>query len=165
MPSQKLEEKLGKLSLEQKQTIGEKDYHRQMAIMLDLAYSICYEKRVCSFGELSAQTSPWTLVKLTQSLASLTDMECFQLNHKRRYQMYITSSIRRALTFGCYRSFDFAQQALTDVIDLGKVGGIEALLSLIEEARSVMEESSEFNLKWCSICLLNDLIVFLKDTS
>lgn len=90
------------------------EFHLNMAIVFDLAFAIFAEKRFLLYQDYNDQTSPINIIKGCQTLSSFTDPSLWGTPEKR-YMAYGVSSLRRHLTFGCFRNYDLGMQALKDI--------------------------------------------------
>jgi len=81
------------------------EFHLNMAIVFDLAFAIFAEKRFLMYEDYNPQTSPTNVIKLSQTLSSFTDPNLWGTCEKR-YLAYGVSSMRRYVTFGCFRNYE-----------------------------------------------------------
>ena len=81
------------------------EFHLNMALVFDIAFAILVEKRFLLFEDFNPQTSPTNVIKLSQTLASFTDPHLWSTSEKR-YMAYGVSSMRRFLSFGCFRNYE-----------------------------------------------------------
>ena len=137
------------------------DFHTKMAQVLDLAFAIMAEKRFLLFDELNAQTSPTNIMKLSQTLASFTDPGLWAAPDKR-YMAFGVSSMRRFLTFGCFRNYDLGIQAFKDIYMASVTIGSAVFPLILTEFKTVVDESEDLDLRWVSTAVLDDMIAWCK---
>ena len=79
-----------------------------MATVFDLAYAYLVEKRNYAFlQDLSPESSPVNIIKLSQSLSCFTDPSLWSAPDTR-YHAYCISSLRRQLIYGLYRNYELS---------------------------------------------------------
>ena len=137
------------------------EFHLSMALIFDIAFAIFAEKRFLLFDDYNEQTSPTNIIKMSQTLAAFTDPSLWATPEKR-YLAYGVSSMRRYLTFGCFRNYDLGMQTIRDMYMSSMAVGSKVFLILMIELKDLLENSSDFDLRWANIAVLDDAIKFLS---
>ena len=135
------------------------EFHTNMAIILDLAFAIFAEKRFLLYEDYNEQTSPINIIKLCQTLSSFTDPSLWGSPDKR-YMAYGVSNLRRYLSFGCFRNYELGIQAFKDVYLACLSLGPQIFSIILTELSSLMDDSTDLDLRWVNEAVLNDSIMW-----
>ena len=89
------------------------------------------------------------IIRVSQTLSSFTDPSLWQTPEKR-YQAYGVSSIRRFLTFGCFRNYNLAMQAFKDIYLACLSLGAPIFGIILTELSSLMDSATDIDLRWAN---------------
>ena len=109
-----------------------------MAVVFDLAFAIFAEKRFLLYEDYNLQTSPTNVIKLSQTLASFTDPNHWVAPDKR-YLAYGVSSMRRFVSFGCFRNYELGMQAIKDIFLASVSIGSRVFSVILNDLRHLFE--------------------------
>ena len=135
------------------------EFHVNMAVVFDLAFAIFSEKRFVMYEEYNQQTSPVNIIKLSQTLAAFTDPHLWK-TRETRYQAYGVSSLRRFVTFGCFRNYDLGMCAIKDIFLACCSIGSRVFPVVLADLRDLFANSDELDLRWAIDSVLNDAITW-----
>ena len=141
--------------------MSREDFHQKMAIIFDIAFAIFAEKRFLLFEDYNEQTSQTNIIHVSQTFSCFTDPSLWT-SAEKRYLAYGVSSMRRYLTFGCFRNYDLGMQTIRDMYMSSMAVGCKVFLILMIELRDLFENSSDLDLRWVSTAYLDDAIRFLS---
>ena len=140
-------------------TATREEFHLNMAIVMDLSFAIFAEKRFLLYEDYNDQTSPVNIIKLSQTLSSFTDPNLWQTPEKR-YQAYGVSSMRKYLSFGCFRNYSLGMQAFKDIYLACLSLNAPVFAILLTELSSLMDTATDLDLRWANQAILNDCIIW-----
>lgn len=135
------------------------EFHKNMAVVLDLSFAIFAEKRFLLYEDYNDQTSPVNVIKTSQTISSFTDPSLWE-SPEKRYMAYGVSCMRRYLCFGCFRNYELGMQAFKDLFLACLSLGPPVFGLLLTELSSLMDTASDLDLRWVNMTILDDAILW-----